>query len=787
MIGLINAISSLLKSLELHEFSQVDINSRIEDVRLARVSFITAGKFMSQNDHKAIQCIVHVIHGISSILNAWTLLTDASSKVECVDGLSLLLARKCVFESQNICATSREDFKLLFASQLPIETENMSAEVLDLRKSRLISDFELIQRMGHLGTNYIQVASKLLDEIQARSEDVLRKITGVESSFLECKIRESLSDLFSDIENNLGDPKTQIEPHLDLLESTAQSQYDASEYEKCLETMAEWHKIADGGGLSKERIASADQFLKKEDRVKFLRSKQKYAESTLDQAINILDSDPDKAKEMLDIAQAEFHEVNEKRPSVLKGLAETSLRIISFYFKSMVEQNLVTDAVRISVRRSFEAAEIALKSAFDKMKQALEAEEFDTCVNLAVNALSNFRSRIDDLSSAGVHVPFDSTLAKEVQKFHDETVVLAAMEAAALRAEKQLRMARDTYNGVNFDEARDNLSIARKFSETASHRLKKSVGDEMDVFAEKLKSDEIYLVWEDVLRQVEVCTDTEICAEIQDLVSNNVAATAAALSEIFRAEAEAPPMKDRFDTLSSMLTDTLRRARTKATRLVHVPISDQLWADALKILKECSHFSLCAEARQCADNCLASIKKFQNFYQKKYQNVLPTRELRDVKVKFLAALQSVPPAGYSNIYTFPENFSIRVEVVSNLLKICDDETERSVNDTVQRIHESKIKLTAAVEKVLGGDVPECEELLEHINAMDMVMTQKFWQRCQEVREVVLICRRRDELESLAKQEHDDTLKLMKAQVRNEAKRRMVLRSTSSVVIPIQLL
>jgi hypothetical protein len=110
-----------------------------------------------------------------------------------------------------------------------------------------------------------------------------------------------------------------------------------------------------------------------------------------------------------------------------------------------------------------------------------------------------------------------------------------------------------------------------------------------------------------------------------------------------------------------------------------------------------------------------------------------------------------------------------------------------VNDTVQRIHESKIKLTAAVEKVLGGDVPECEELLEHINAMDMVMTQKFWQRCQEVREVVLICRRRDELESLAKQEHDDTLKLMKAQVRNEAKRRMVLRSTSSVVIPIQLL
>jgi hypothetical protein len=317
--------------------------------------------------------------------------------------------------------------------------------------------------------------------------------------------------------------------------------------------------------------------------------------------------------------------------------------------------------------------------------------------------------------------------------------------------------------------------------------MKKRVGDEMDVFAEQINSDEIYLVWEGVLRQVEVCKDTEICAEIQDLVSNNVAATAAALSEIFSAEAEAPPMKDRFDALSSMLTDTLQRARTKATRLVHVPISDQLWADALKILKECSHFSLCAEARQCADNCLASIKKFQNFYQKKYQNVLPTRELRDVKSKFLAALQSVPPAGYSDIYTFPESFSIRVEVVSSLLKICDDEIESSVNDTKQRIHESKIKLTAAVEKVLEGDVPECEELLEHINAMDMVMTQKFWQRCQEVRDVVLICRRRDELESLAKQEHDDTLKLMKDQVRNEAKRRMVLRSTSSVVIPIQLL
>ena len=35
-------------------------------------------------------------------------------------------------------------------------------------------------------------------------------------------------------------------------------------------------------------------------------------------------------------------------------------------------------------------------------------EEFDTCMNLAVKTLPNFRSRIDDLSTPGVLVPFDT-------------------------------------------------------------------------------------------------------------------------------------------------------------------------------------------------------------------------------------------------------------------------------------------------------------------------------------------------------------------------------------------
>jgi hypothetical protein len=352
---------------------------------------------------------------------------------------------------------------------------------------------------------------------------------------------------------------------------------------------------------------------------------------------------------------------------------------------------------------------------------------------------------------------------------YHEASALVVMEAAAQRTQQELQFAQTKYTGDNFDEARQALSVARVYSEAASQRLKKEVADEMLHFAALLDHDEVAMVWEQLLTKFEFQQDTQVCAEIQGFVAASVYAAATMLTELLDVGAETVGSKDALDEVKDALDEVARNlmgavttATKMAARLIHTPVTDSLWLDAKALSGECSHLRLCVEARQSADVWLASIKR----YQSRDIKTLPMRASAEAKRRYQAAHDSAPPrgCGYSRLYTLPESSGVRLSSVCHLLKLCDNETEKCMQDTEDQMIKSRQKLLEATHLVLDGHVTECQRLLAEVVDLDMVMTPEFWQRCRMVQEVARSSARLGQLELLATQQHAHALDLAQDQV-----------------------
>jgi len=760
MISLTSTVSSMLCSFERHECSSADISNCTEQVRRTRTAFMRAGDLVSRQDYSALAQIARVVRGVAGISHAWDLMANGSSKVENNDGLSMRLARKCVVECETLCIASREEFTLLLQGGSPPSATgdgNVTAEALAFRKSRSISDVGLMKELDGIGTVYIEVATKVLDDLQVQMQTVSQMIAENETSFLQRRMKEALADCATDIEIEItGEKERLVETELILLERQARQQYDASEYASSLETLAEWTAVTDGGGLSRKTIAGAFEVLNFEFRVSHLRSKQMDAERKLEQASNSLDSKPDYAEHMFLQARKEFEQVHEQRPSILHTLLEISYRINYALYETMVAEELVSAAIKSSEYASLEAAEGDLQSALYEAQEALEQDQFDRCVDLCETALVVFRCTLAELSGENT----DNSTAHEIAVLLTEAKELVRMETAAHRTAEQLQGARQGYTGVNFDDTRTVLSRARKSSEAAGRRLMKGVADDLQSFAEELDDDEILSVWQNVVSKVEVTRDAEISEEISEFVSDSVASVATVLSQIINEDAGAMLTKNRLETLIDTLAATERRATVQATYLVRPPSSDELWVAALNLSRECRHLVLCADARERADEWLTAVKAFQD-RDTKY---IPRRAMRLAKSALQVARHSAPVDGYTPLCDIPMDCGICEEVVRGILKMCDDETEKCIADTKGRIMLSKEKLVKATTAVLQGEIAACEDLQAQMVALGVVMPGVFWERSKQVEAVASMSRRRCDLESLALKEHAATLDLIEEQV-----------------------
>ena len=759
-ISLSSNVSSMICSFERHECSPADISNCTDQVRRTRTAFMRAGDLVSRQDYSALAQIARVVRGVAGISHAWDLMANGSSKVESNDGLSMRLARKCVVECETLCIASREEITLLQQSGSPpsaTDDGNVSAEALAFRKSRSISDVGLMKELDGIGTVYIEVATKVLDDLQVQMQTVSQMIAENETSFLQRKMKEALADCATDIEIEItGEKERLVETELVLLERQARQQYDASEYASSLEALAKWTAVTDGGGLSRKTIAGAFEVLSFEFRVSHLWSKQMDAERKLEEASNSLDLKPDYAENMFLQARKEFEQVHEQRPRILHSLLEISHRINYALFEAMVAEELVSAAIKSSECASLRAAEGDLQSALYEAQEALEQDQFDGCVDLCEKALAVFRCTLAELSG---DITNNST-AHKVSVLLTEAKELVRMETAAHRTAEQLQGAREGYTGVNFDDTRTVLSRARKSSEAAGRRLKNGVADDLQSFGEELDDDEILSVWQNVVGKVEVSRDAEISEEISEFVNDSVASAATVLSQIINEDPGAMLTKNRLETLMDTLAATVRCATVQASYLVCPPSSDEIWVAALNLSRECRHLILCADARQSADEWLTAVKAFQD-RDAKY---IPRRAMRLAKSALQAARQSAPIDGYVVLCDIPMDCGICEEVVRGILKVCDDETEKCIADTKERIMLSKEKLVNATTAVLQGEFAACEDLQAQTVALDVVMPGVFWERSRQVEAVASMSRRRCDLESLALKEHAATLDLIEEQV-----------------------
>ena len=753
LAALIPKIFDLLKAFENHQCKPEEITGRIEDLNVLRISFMRAGDLVSKSDYDGLERIQHVVAGISNLSQASTRVKDGLSKSEEKDGFSLLLARKCALECQGLCTASRNDLRMLDSHlvQQSKDAQHVSDGFV-LRTSSLLNA-TLMQELENLRAQYVGVAIKVMDGLEKQCESLLKRVNEQQTLFLEEKMEEAVSDLISDleVEEKMAEI-AQVESKLVILEQQARQQYLASEYAKCLESIAEWNIISETGAISRSQIASAFQVLTFQDEITYLRQQQMQAEATLSEAEVKVQSDAEQARQLLVVAQAKFKDVNETRPEISAKIAKISHAIVTAFVEIIVKDNIVNAAMSSSENARFRAAKIELQSSLYVAQGHLEKDDLDHCIKFADQALLNFSSQIAELSASAI----DMSVSEQLVKLREEAKGLVAKDAAAALTEEQLASARSIYNGVNYDDARLQLSVARDTAGKAGHRLKGHVIEALDAFARALDTDEIGSVWKRVVSKVEEYSDTEISAEIAGFVKDAVADVASDLSELFGAGTV--PTEHQLDALAHTLLATIERARKRASHLSRPHPTDDLWAAAVGLLQECRHLSECSKARRCLDDYLVSIHDYQNGVTKK----LPMRRLRTAKDLWQAA--SASALGPSELYVIPADCGIQLDVLRALLQRCEDETEKSIDDTKQRITECMKKQASAVEQVLAGDFAACEQLLSQVVEMDMVLNPAFWKRHNEIEVVASTSRRRADLEAVATQEYETTKRLLDEEV-----------------------
>ena len=753
---LIVNVFDLLKAFANNQCNPADISCRIEDLNGIRASFMHCGDLVSIAEYIGLELIQLVIAGINNISQAWTRVKDGLSKAEGRDGFSLLLARKCALECQGLCAASRSDLKTLKLQLTEQAKEGpRDNDGLVLHKSPQLSVTVLMQESKNLGARYVSVAAKVLDQLDEQFEYLFKRVTEQQTSFLEHKIEEAVADLISELEaEGQIEERALIESKLAILEEKARQQYQASRYAECLESIKEWSRTSEIGGVSRSKIENAFHVLEFQDEVTNLRQKQMHAEAKLQEAKSILQSDTEQARQMLVVAQSKFKEVHEGRPEILTQIADISHAIVTAFVEIIVQDDLINAAMNFSENERFTKAKLELQSSLYVAQEHLEKNDLHHCIKFADKALLTFSSQITELSASSL----DISISEQLVQVRDEAKDLIVKDDAAALAEEQLSFARSIYNGANFDDSRLQLSVARETAKRAGHRLKGHVREALDAFARAVDADEIGSVWERVVSKIEEVSDAEISAETTALVNNSVANVAGALSEL--CGDETIPTTDQLDALVNSLNVTVDRAKARVSRLSRPPQTDGLWAAALALSHECRHLSNCAQARHCLDDYLVSIQDYQNRITKK----LPLQRLRKAKDWWQAASDSSLAARPSGLYAMHENSGIHMEVLRTLLRRCEDETEKSIESAKQRIVECVEKQAAAVQQVLAGDFVAGEQLLSQVVTMDMTLNPAFWKRNKEIEDVARTSRRCAELKALAEQVHETTLQLMKQEV-----------------------
>jgi ankyrin repeat protein len=753
---LIANVFDLLKAFANNQCNPADISGRIEDLNGIRASFVRCGDLVSMDDYVGLERIQLVIAGINNISQAWTRVKDGLSKAESRDGFSLLLAHKCALECQSLCAASRSDLnRLKFQLTEQAKEPAHDSDGLVLHKSLQLSDTVLMQESKNLGARYLSVAAKVLDQLDEQFEFLFKRVNEQQTSFLEHKMEEALSDLISELEvEGQNEQRMLIESKLHILEEQARQQYKASRYAVCLESIGEWSRTSEIGGVSRSKIENAFHVLQLRDEVTYLRQKQMHAEAKLQEAKSILQSDAEQARQMLVVAQAKFKEVNEGRPEILTQIADISHAIVTVFVEIIVQDNLVNAAISFSENERFRIAKLELQSSLYVAQGHLQKNDLYHCIEFADKALLTFSSQIAELSASCI----DMSVSEQLAQVRDEAKDLLVKDDAAALAEEQLSFAQSIYNGANYDDARLQLSVARKIGERAGHRLKDHVRESLDAFARAVDTDEIGSVWKWVVTKVEEVNDAEISSEITALVNNAVANVAGVLSEL--CGDETIPTPDQLDALVNSLNATVDRAKARVSRLSRPSPNNGLWAAAVALSQECRHLSNCAQARHCLDDYLVSIQDYHNRITKK----LPLQRLRIAKNWWQAASDSSLAVGPSGLYVMHENSGIRMEVLRTLLRRCEDETEKSIESAKQRIVECVEKQAAAVQQVLAGDFVAGEQLLLQVVALDMTLNRAFWKRNKQIEDVARTSRRCAELKALAEQQHETTLQLMKEEV-----------------------
>ena len=738
VVGMVESISDLLTGLGQKSCNPNDINGLIERVMVMRISFLHAGNSASKHDFWAIEQSERIIHGVRQLLQAWDRASCDSVTGICVDRLSLRMARRDVIEIQGLCSEFRKDILVLQNSSPPLGASSM-----------IKGSFEHLQTLAN---SFIEIGNFQVAQCEARCEAIERCITDSEATFLDATARDIMSDLLDIVEAAEADSSdTAINKHITQLENLARRQFDVSDFEGCLETIEKWNRFCQSGTISYEKIASAFDMLNMHDIVPSLRNKQVQAENILEEAGQILAIDIDKASDKLHLAKEDFEKIGDKRPHVLRRITEISQAVLGSFFKKFIEDTILPAAFTRSENASFAAAERELESSLVEATSALQQQEFALCIELCNKFRARFHLRVAELAGNFSIVGNASVL--QIETLQEQASDLMKKNEFAIRTREQLNVARSIYNRTNFDEVREALALADDYCTHAS--LNEEDKEALVLFKEELDTDEIALVWEELVLKVQEYRDTEIRTEINDFIQVEVASLNQTLSGIlnsgrFNIQAE-------FDHLETRITNVVNTATKRSLLLSSRPVpADSLWSSASSLARECQHLSQCAQARQSSEECLRAIEAYQNRVTK----ILPRRTRVVAGKRLQKARESMPTGGYSTLYTFPSNCSIRLEEVSTLLKQCDSAIDEAVEYTKQSILASSDALKAAMTHVLNGDYATCDTLLQRVASLDMVMTDEFWDRFETVQEASKTCRQRADLEVQARDHHSKALALI---------------------------